>query len=174
VLSDVSGLNGTDGHGADALQSVWTNLLGLSLTRTSEAPFATDTGAADEPLIGDEEIQDSMVASTKLIIASAAAAGIALSQNGSIAAAGNLFWRSLAVNQLLYARIVREGVSRATPPPAGEKVFNGILGTGLIGLLIPLFRSGASLTTVFFDVISLSVGAWTAHQLLMKGEEKGR
>jgi Ca2+-transporting ATPase len=174
VLSDVSGLNGNDGHGADALQSVWTNLLGLSLTRTQEAPFATDTGAAAGPLIGDDEIQDSMVASTKLIIASVAAAGSALSQNRSIATAGNLFWRSLAVNQLLYARIVRGEISREARPPAGDRLFNGILGTGLIGLLIPLFRSGGSLTAAFFDMISLSVGAWTAHQLLVRGEEKNR
>jgi hypothetical protein len=125
-------------------------------------------------LIGDEEIQDSMVASTKLIIASAAAAGCALSQNGSIANAGNLFWRSLAANQLLYARIVREGVSRTARPPTGDKIFNGILGTGLMGLLIPLFRRGGSLTGAFSDVISLAVGAWTAHQLLIRGEEKNR
>jgi Ca2+-transporting ATPase len=152
-MSDLTVVAGDLGRGISPWQSLWTNLVCLSLA--SERPrFAMGAMQMTEEsgaIPGPQEIRDTAADAAGLIAAAGPAALYGLARYGLSSSASSLFFRSVSIHQLLYALECTAG-----PGPLLRLILWGtvgghlalLLGKGLGGLLdVAALGTGALLTS---------------------------
>ncbi len=143
------------GSGLSPLQPVWTNLAALALAvDAAGSPDGAAPPGAPPVLIDREQIGGAAADAARVMAASGLAGVYALARYGGGAAAGRVFWSSLALNQLLLALRGggREGAAAERPRP----VLWGIAGLPLLLLAL----SGGGL----LDLLVIAGGGWLARR----------
>jgi hypothetical protein len=166
VFSDLLTRSGIGGQGPSALQSVWTNLACLALTRDpatldalSAEPF--DPGAA---LVTPQDTQTAVRDGLKVMAAAGATAGYSLARHGVGPEAGRLFWRSWSTNQLQYAESVREATGNGSAQAPSNLLLRSVL-WGMAGSHLLSTLLGGKGIGVFMDAAALAASAWLSRAL---------
>ncbi|RPJ72750.1 MAG: hypothetical protein EHM15_08545 [Desulfobacteraceae bacterium] len=143
------------GSGLNPLQPVWTNMAALALAvDAAGSPDGAAPPGAAPVLIDREQIGGAAADAARVMAASSLTGAYALARYGGGAAAGRVFWSSLALNQLLLALRGggREGAAAERPRP----VLWGIAGLPLLLLAL----SGGGL----LDLLVIAGGGWLARR----------
>jgi Ca2+-transporting ATPase len=158
VSADLLTRSGFGGQGPSPLQSIWGNLACLALAiEPAAGGGVNDRPPATEALITPEDMQAALIDALQVMAASGVTAGYGLARYGMGAAADRLLWRSLSINQLLYAFACREGsgVAHQPPHPLLQALFWAVTGGHLLATLL----SGGAARGVA-DALVLAVSAW--------------
>jgi Ca2+-transporting ATPase len=167
LASDLIGQGAALGPGISPWQSVWTNLACLSLASEPSHGGRLTSMPPERPdgLLGAFEIQRSAQETAKLIAAAGPAALYGLARYGAASASAGLFFRSISINQLLYALACREGSDdTAAPRAAGPLLRLTLWGTVGGYFALTLFRGFGG----FVDALALGASA-----LLSRAMAKG-
>lgn len=157
------------GSGISPWQSVWTNLACLSLaSEPSHAGRLTSMPPErHDGLLGAFESRRSAQETAKLMGAAGPAALYGLARYGAAPGAAGLFFRSVSINQLLYALACREG-SRDTAAPRAAGPLLRLTLWGSVGgyFALTLFRGWGGI----LDALALAAGALLSGALTREGE----
>jgi len=163
VLSDLLARSGSEGLGPSPLQSVWSNLAGLALAIEPSSGDGRDPLPVRDALITPQDMQTAVEDSLRVMAATGITAGFGLARYGVDPEAGRLFWRSAAINQLLYAFSCRD-VNGASSRPSHallRSVFWAVSGGHI---LATLFSGGLGRGLV--NTLALGVSAWLSRLLI--------
>jgi Ca2+-transporting ATPase len=118
LMSDFTATAGTFGRGISPWQSVGTNLACLSLASERHDPVRLHAWPPEQsgPMAGSDEFGETAAEAAKLIAAAGPAALYGLARYGASSAASGLLFRSISINQLLYALACRNGTDDPTVP----------------------------------------------------------
>ena len=163
VAADVAVRCGFGGQGPSPLQSVWSNLACLALAIEPSSADGGHRPTEAEALITSKDMQAAAADASKVMAAAGVAAGYGLALYGMGARADRLQWRSVSINQLLYAFACREadGASSHSPHRLLPAVFWAVAGGHLLATLI----SGGPLRGLA-DALALGVSAWLSRTLV--------
>lgn len=168
LMTEFTATAGALGQGINPWQSVWTNLACLSLASERSGPIRLYSRSPEQNamMLGSDEIGDSAAEAVKLIAAAGPAALYGLARYGASSAASGLFFRSISINQLLYALACRDGIEDPAAPRAAGHLLRLTL-WGAVGgyLALSLFRGFGGLV----DALALGVSA-----LFSRALAKGR
>lgn len=170
VLADVFTKSGIGGAGPSPLQNVWTNLACLSLAvDVSESDLLNrPLIGVDQSLLSDYDRKQAAADAATVLTASLMTAGYGLMRYGVAPEASILFWRSLSINQLLYAQTCRKRNAK----PAAQSPANTLLRATLWGVtgshLLAIFLSGTGWGWMVTDAMALGVSAWLSKTLFQK------
>jgi Ca2+-transporting ATPase len=109
VLADLLTRRGFGGRGPSPLQSIWGNLACLALALEPTTAAGNDRPPPADALITREDMQTAVTDALQVMAAAGVTAGYGLARYGIGAETDRLLWRSVSINQLLYAFACREG-----------------------------------------------------------------
>ncbi|MCU0585165.1 MAG: HAD-IC family P-type ATPase, partial [Desulfobacterales bacterium] len=142
------------GAGLSPLQPVFTNLAALSLAvDASGRPDGAAPQGPEPAWIDREQLGGALADAARVVAVSGLAGGYAVARYGGGAAAGRVFWSSLALNQLLLALEEEAPAASAERP---RPVLWGIAGLPL--LLFALTGGG------LVDLLVIAGGGWLARR----------
>lgn len=138
VQADLLTRSGFGGLGPSPLQSIWGNLACLALALEPPAADGQDRPPPVDALITPADVQATLTDALQVMAASGVAAGYGLARFGMGPETDRLLWRSLSINQLLYAFACREGngASAHTPNRLLQAVFWAVAGGHLLATLL--------------------------------------
>jgi Ca2+-transporting ATPase len=164
LMSDFTATAGALGQGISPWQSVGTNLACLSLASERHETVKPHSWPPERSglMVGSDEFGDTAAEAAKLIAAAGPAGLYGLARYGAGSAASSLFFRSISINQLLYALACRDGdedpaASRATGPLLRLTLWGAVGGS----LALTLFRGFGGVV----DALALGAGALLSREL---------
>jgi Ca2+-transporting ATPase len=163
VLADVLARSGVGGRGLSPLQSVWSNLACLALALEPAALDGKDRPPAADALITAEDVRASVTDALQLMVAAGVTAGYGLARYGIGAETGRLLWRSVSINQLLYAFACRE--ANGASPPRPNRLLQATFWAVAGGHLLATLLSGGPGRAVG-NTLALGLSAWLSRLLV--------
>jgi Ca2+-transporting ATPase len=165
VLADVLARSGVAGRGLSPLQNIWSNLACLALALEPAGPDGQDRPLSADALITAKDVHASVKDALQVMAAAGVTAGCGLARYGVGSQADRLLWRSVSINQLLYALSCRDanGASPQRPNRLLQAAVGAVVG---IHLLVTLLSGGASRAA--FDILSLGLSAGLSHFLVKR------
>jgi Ca2+-transporting ATPase len=138
VLADFLARSGFGGRGPSSLQSIWVNLACLALALEPAAADGKDRPPPADALISPEDVKATVTDAMQVMAAAGVTAGYGLVRYGMGPEADRLLWRSVSINQLLYAFACREGNGASVHPPNRllQAVFGAVAGGHLLATLL--------------------------------------
>jgi Ca2+-transporting ATPase len=168
LTSNLLAKSGALSQGINPWQSIWTNLVCLSLASQGPEPTRLYSSLPEErgAFHGTPAIEQASADALKLIAAAGPTALYGLARYGAGSEAGSLFFRSISIHQLLYALACRDGNEDPAAPRAAGPLLRLTL-WGAVGgyMALTLFRGFGGV----LDAAALGVSA-----LLSRALAKGR
>jgi Ca2+-transporting ATPase len=168
LMSDFTTTAGALGQGISPWQSVGTNLACLSLASERHETVKLHSWPPERSglMVGSDEFGDTAAEAAKLIAAAGPAGLYGLARYGAGSAASSLLFRSVSINQLLYALACRDGRDDLTVPRVAGPLLRFTL-WGAVGgyLALTLLRGVGGMV----DALALGASA-----LLSRSLTKGR
>lgn len=163
VMADLLTRSGFGGRGPSPLQSIWSNLACLALALEPTAVDGKDRPPAADALIAPADMQAAVTDALQVMAAAGVTAGYGLARYGIGAETDRLLWRSVSINQLLYAFACREanGASPNTPNRLLQAAFWAVAGGQLLATLL----SGGPGRGVV-NALALGLSAWLSRILV--------
>jgi hypothetical protein len=164
VSADLLTRSGFGGQGPSPLQSIWGNLACLALAiEPAAGGGVNDRPPATEALITPEDMQAALTDALQVMAASGVTAGYGLARYGMGAEADRLLWRSVSINQLLYAFTCREanGALHQRPHRLLQTIFWAVAGGHVLATLL----SGGPGRGIA-NVLALVASAWLSRLLV--------
>ena len=154
ILADLLSRSGFGGRGPSPLQNIWSNLACLALALEPSDADGTDRPPAADALITPEDVKGSLADALKVLAASGATAGYGLVRYGMAPQTDQLLWRSVSINQLLYAFACRagNGASAHAPNRLLQTVFWAVAGGQLLATLLSGGPGRAAVNTLALGV----------------------
>jgi len=163
VQADLLARSGFGGRGPSPLQSIWGNLACLALALEPTAADGKDRPPTADALITPEDVQATVTDALQVMAAAGVTAGYGLARYGIGSETDRLLWRSVSINQLLYAFTCREGkgASAHTPNRLLQAVFWAAAGGHLLATLLSGGPGRAA-----GNALALGVSAWLSRLLV--------
>jgi hypothetical protein len=163
VQADLLTRSGFGGLGPSPLQSIWGNLACLALAMEPSAAAGQDRPPPADALITPADMQVTLTDALQVMAAAGVTAGYGLARFGMGQETDRLLWRSVSINQLLYAFACREGngASAHTPNRLLQAVFWTVAGSHLLATLL-----SGGLGRAAGNVLALGVSAGLSRLLV--------
>jgi Ca2+-transporting ATPase len=163
VLAELFTRSGFGGRGPSLLQSVWNNLACLALALESADADGTEPPPPADAFLTPQDVKGSQTDALKVVTASGAAAAYGWWSRGAGPGSDRLLWRSLSINQMLYALSCRNG--NGSSPPRPNRRLQALFGAVVGGQLLATLGSGGA-GRALADLLALGVSAGLSRLLV--------
>jgi Ca2+-transporting ATPase len=157
VLADLLTRSGFGGRGPSPLQSIWGNLACLALALEPTAADGKDRPPPADALITPEEVQATVTDALQVMAAAGVTTGYGLARYGMGSETDRLLWRSVSINQLLYAFACREG--NGASPHRPNRLLQAAFWAAAGGHLLATLLSGGP-GRAAGNALALGASAW--------------
>jgi Ca2+-transporting ATPase len=164
VLADVLAGSGFGGRGPSPLQSVWSNLACLALALEPARPDGKDLPPPADALITPEDMQATVTDALQVMVAAGVTAGYGLARYGIGSETDRLLWRSVSINQLLYAFSCRDA-GGATAQRRFNRLLQAAFWAVAGGHLAATLLSGGA-GRAAGNALALGLSAWLSRMLV--------
>jgi Ca2+-transporting ATPase len=159
VLAELVTHIGFGGRGASPLQSAWNSVACLSLALEPADDDGAEPPPAADALITPEDTRQSMTEALQVLAAGGVAAAFGLGRYGPGSQTDRLLWRSVSINQLLYALACRE--RNGVPPHRPNRLLlASVWAAAGAHLLATLLSSGPARAAYDLFALGLSAGLY--------------